>query len=150
MPPAEPRGHHRSRVIAAREGGYGSAGAPVLAILRRLLRTPRWVSDAAGDVAVVDPLAAMVLSYLDDREIELRPDDPKAEHRANTWRCGLPARFDVSAVASTLGHVVRQLSERQYGRPGTFYCWYDEQAGQPRCSLASKPADQPLSEADIG
>jgi hypothetical protein len=100
------------------------------------------MSDAAGDVAAGDPLAVMVLSYLDDLEIELRPDDPIVEHCANTWHYGLPAGFDVGIVVATLGHVVRQLSERHHDRPGTFYCWYDEQAGQLRCSLTSKPPDQ--------
>ncbi len=100
------------------------------------------MSPATGDVAAGDPLAGMVLSYLDDSEIELRPDDPEAECRMNTWHYSLPIGFDLAAVAAALEHVVRQLSKRHRGRSGTFYCWYDEQAGQLRCSLTSKPADE--------
>ena len=101
------------------------------------------MSGGTGDFAGGDPLAALVLSYLDDREIELRPDDPVAESRANTWHYALPAAgFDIGAVAATLEHVFRHLSKRQNGQPGTFYCWYDEQAGQLRCSLTSRPVDR--------
>lgn len=96
--------------------------------------------DSAGDMATGDPLALMVLSYLDDPEIELRADDPEAERRRNTWHYSLPVDFDVTAVAAALEHVVRQLSKRLRARPGVFYCWYDEQAGQLRCSLTSAPA----------
>jgi hypothetical protein len=66
--------------------------------------------------AAHDPLADMVSSYLDDPEIELRADDPKAEHRLNTWHYSAPAGFDPAAVAAALDHVVRQLSQRR--RPG--------------------------------
>jgi hypothetical protein len=97
---------------------------------------------AAGDVAAGDPSAVMVLPYLDDPEIELRPDDPGVEHRVNTWHYSLPVGFDLNAVAAALEYVVRHLSKRHRVRPGTFYCWYDEQAGQLRCSLTSKPADE--------
>jgi hypothetical protein len=101
------------------------------------------VFDVTGDSAPDDPLAAMVLSYLDDPDIGLRPDDPVAESRANTWCYSLPTGgFDVAAVAATLAHVFRQLSTRQNSRTGTFYCWYDEQAGQLRCSLTSRPVDR--------
>lgn len=90
-----------------------------------------------------DPLAELVLSYLDDHEVELRPDDTVREARVNTWAYGLPVGgFDVSAVAAALELVARRLSERLNGRRGTFYCWYDEQAGQLRCSLTSRLADQ--------
>ena len=44
--------------------------------------------------------------------------------------------------ASPPSHADRQLSKRHSGRPGTFYCWYDEQAGQLRCSLTSKTVDE--------
>jgi hypothetical protein len=87
------------------------------------------MSHAASDVAAGDPLTVMVLSYLDDPEIKLRADDPDAERRVNTWHYSLPVGFDLTAVAAALEHVVRQLSKRHRARPGTFYCWYDEQAG---------------------
>ena len=90
-----------------------------------------------------DPLAELVMSYLDDHEVELRPDDTVREARVNTWAYGLPVGgFDVSAVAAALELVARRLSERLDGRRGTFYCWYDEQAGRLRCSLTSRLADQ--------
>ena len=101
------------------------------------------VPGVTGGSVPDDPLAAMVLSYLDDPEVRLRPDDPMAEVRGNTWHYGVPAgTFNKSAVAAVLEHVIRQLSTRQNGYPGTFYCWYDEQAGQLRCSLTSRPADR--------
>jgi hypothetical protein len=84
------------------------------------------VSDVTGILAAGDPLAAMVLSYVDDPEIELRPDDPVAESRANTWYYGLPSGgFDIGAVAATLEHVFRQLSKRQNGTTPS---------GQARCA----------------
>ncbi|MFB9331551.1 hypothetical protein [Actinoplanes octamycinicus] len=100
------------------------------------------MSHASGDVAASDPLAVMVLSYLDDPEIDLHADNPEVERRLNTWHYSLPIGFDLAAVAAALQHVVRQLSKRHSGRPGTFYCWYDEQAGQLRCSLTSKTVDE--------
>jgi hypothetical protein len=103
------------------------------------------MSDVTEGPAADDPLAVMVLSYLDDPEIELRPDDSVAEARANTWHYGLPVGgFHLGAVAAALKYVFAQLSKRQNGEPGTFYCWYDVQAGQLRCSLTSRPADRLL------
>ncbi|AEV85053.1 hypothetical protein ACWT_4029 [Actinoplanes sp. SE50] len=99
------------------------------------------MSHAADDTIGSDPLAVMTLSYLDDPEIALRADDLEAEHRTNTWHYSVPNRFDLTAVAAALEHVVRHLAKRHGPGPGIFYCWYDEQAGQLRCSLTSKPAD---------
>lgn len=98
--------------------------------------------EACDHAGVANQPAAMILSDLEDPEIELRADDPEAEHRTNTWHYSLPSGFDRTAVAAALEHVVRHLSKRYRGRPGTFHCWYDEQAGQLRCSLTSKPADE--------
>lgn len=92
-------------------------------------------------VSVMDPLAELVLSYLDDLEIALHPHHSWREEGTNLWAYVIPADgFDARAVAAALDHVAQQLSERFTA--GTFYAWYDEPAGQLRCSLSSKPADQ--------
>lgn len=93
----------------------------------------------AGSASSGDPLAAVVSTYLADPEVGLRPEDPAAELRANTWHYEAPAGFDVEVVAAMLRHVAEGLSSRFPGRSGTFYCWYDEQAGRLCCSLTSEP-----------
>ncbi|SCE74362.1 hypothetical protein GA0074696_0577 [Micromonospora purpureochromogenes] len=87
-------------------------------------------------------LAALVRSYLDDDEVMLLADDPDRECRVNTWCYGVPdAAIDVPAVVAALHLVHRELGRRR-ASPGTFYAWYDEPAGQLRCSLTSAPADR--------
>jgi len=91
---------------------------------------------SAGD------LAALVRSYLDDDEVALLPGEPEREYRLNTWCYGVPeGSVDVPAVVAALHIVHRELRKRWAGRnfSGTFYAWYDEQAGQLRCSLTSAP-----------
>jgi hypothetical protein len=87
----------------------------------------------------------MVRSYLDDDEVTLIPHDPKAEVRMNTWCYGIPAQpIDVTEVVAALNFVVDELRHRLASRagPGTFYAWYDEQAGQFRCALTSSTPDR--------
>ncbi|SIN28401.1 hypothetical protein [Micromonospora cremea] len=87
-------------------------------------------------------LATLVRSYLDDDEVRLLPDDPDGEHRLNTWGYSiLDGGADVVAVVAALEFVSCELRQRTAGS-GTFYAWYDEQAGQLRCSLTSAPADR--------
>jgi hypothetical protein len=88
-------------------------------------------------------LAALVRSYLDDNEVTLLPEDPERETRLNTWGYGVPdGPVDVAAVVEALQLVHRELGQRwaTTAAAGTFYAWYDEQAGQLRCSLASAPS----------
>ena len=91
----------------------------------------------------VEPLAAMVLSYLDDNEVGLLPDDPVTEACRNTWWYSIGAgSVDVPAVVAALQVVAAALGQRlaTHGS-GTFYAWYDQQAGQLRCSLSSFPPE---------
>ncbi|BCJ39029.1 hypothetical protein Athai_65320 [Actinocatenispora thailandica] len=92
-----------------------------------------------------DSLAALVLSYLDDEDVALTPGDPAAETRTNTWGYAVPPeQIDVPAVGSALSQVASELGGRlsRRGEVGTCYAWYDEQAGQVRCSLSSAPPDR--------
>jgi hypothetical protein len=92
-----------------------------------------------------DSLVDLVLSYLDDDEVAMTPDDLAAEVRANTWGYAIPAgRVDVPAVGTALERVVTGLRARlsRRGETGTFYSWYDVQAGQLRCSLRSASPDR--------
>jgi hypothetical protein len=94
---------------------------------------------------VAEDLADMVWSYLDDEEVALRPNDSVGEHRANTWGYRVPVEpVNVAAVVAALDFVRDQLGRRLAGDagPGTFYAWYDEQAGQLRCSLSSSQPDR--------
>nr|MDT0656402.1 hypothetical protein [Micromonospora sp. DSM 115978] len=88
-----------------------------------------------------ESLAAMVLSYLDDDEVALLPDDPVTEVRLNTWSYSVGAgTVNVPAVVAALDVVAAALRQRLATRSsGTFYAWYDEQAGALRCSLSSFP-----------
>lgn len=93
----------------------------------------------------VASLADLVRSYLEDSDVALRPDEPLAEVRLNTWCCSVAgARVDVAAVLTALDDVTAELRRRLAGAPGpaSFYAWYDEQAGQLRCSLASLPPER--------
>jgi hypothetical protein len=98
----------------------------------------------AGDHGA-ESLADMVRSYLDDDEVALMPHDSDAEFRANRWCYGIPAEpVDVADAVAALHFVADGLRHRLAGHagPGTFYAWYDEQAGQLRCSLTSSPPDR--------
>jgi len=86
--------------------------------------------------------AALVLSYLEDDDVALAPQDLDHECRTNTWCYDVPpGPTDVPAVVSALQLVHRELSQRLTS-PGTFYAWHDKQAGQLRCSLTSAPSDR--------
>jgi hypothetical protein len=86
----------------------------------------------------------MVLSYLDDDdEVGLLPDDPVTEARRNTrWYSVRTGSVNVPAVVAALDLVATTLRQRlaTHGS-GTFYTWYDQQAGQLRCSLSSLPPE---------
>ncbi|GHJ47032.1 hypothetical protein Cs7R123_43740 [Catellatospora sp. TT07R-123] len=100
------------------------------------------------DDTQVQTLAEMVRSYLDDPEVALRPDELEREIRLNTWRYGVCGPVDVEATVMALDVVQRELRRRlaDQPNPGTFYAWYDEQAGQLRCSLTSaSPGRLPFS-----
>lgn len=93
----------------------------------------------------VESLAELVRSYLNDADVELRPDDPAAEARLNTSCFSVAtAQIDVAEVLTALVDVATGIRKRLSGHPGpaTFYAWYDEQAGQLRCSLASAPPER--------
>jgi hypothetical protein len=95
--------------------------------------------------STAESLADLVRSYLDDAGVALRPNDPVAEARLNTWCFSVAtAQVDVAEVLTALIDVTTELRRRLSGRPGpaTFYAWYDEQTGQLRCSLASAPSDR--------
>ncbi|WP_328850986.1 hypothetical protein OG994_23405 [Micromonospora globbae] len=89
-------------------------------------------------------LTEMVRSYLDDSEVTLLPADPATEVRRNTWSYSVsPTSVDVPQVVAALNFVADELRQRLAGHTGsgTFYAWYDAQAGQLRCSLSSQPAE---------
>lgn len=91
---------------------------------------------------MIETLAAQVVSYLDDPDIVLLPDHPEKEVRANTWAYSIDPSLPSSAadLAAALDEVVDGLRDRFRTAPnrGTFYAWYDEHAGQLRCSLTSQ------------
>lgn len=86
-------------------------------------------------------LADHVRSYLEDEEIALRPDDPASEVRTNTWTYSVAGsdREQAPEVIAALRDVAEGLRLRLQSSAtrGKFYAWYDEQAGQLRCSLTS-------------
>jgi hypothetical protein len=96
----------------------------------------------------------MVRSYLDDQEIALLPQDSNAEHRRNMWSYSVALTpVDVADVVAALNHVAAALRQRFASHVGiaTFYAWYDQQAGQLRCSLASLgPESLPFGGAYFG
>ncbi|MET4622856.1 hypothetical protein ABIE18_004335 [Arthrobacter sp. 2762] len=91
---------------------------------------------------MIETLAAQIVSYLDDPDIVLLPDHPEKEVRANTWAysAATSPRASAADLAAALDEVVNGLRDRFKTAPnrGTFYAWYDEQAGQLRCSLTSQ------------
>ncbi|NIJ03460.1 hypothetical protein FHR86_003819 [Paenarthrobacter ilicis] len=91
---------------------------------------------------MIETLAAQVESYLDDPDLVLLPDHPEKEVRANTWSysAATSPRSSAADLAAALDEVVNGLRDRFGTAPnrGTFYAWYDEQAGQLRCSLTSQ------------
>ena len=90
-------------------------------------------------------MADQIRSYLDDDEVGLRPDDPDSEARTNTWTNTWTYSVAGSdpeqtpAVVAALRDVADGLRLRLQNSTvrGKFYAWYDEQAGQLRCSLTS-------------
>lgn len=84
-------------------------------------------------------LAGLIRSYLDERTV-VDPANLERETRANTVWFGIPSGpVDPSLVSQALvevGDGLRALHGDGEG-PATFYAWYDEQAGQLRCSMCS-------------
>lgn len=97
---------------------------------------------------MTDTLDAYIRSYLEDEEVGLWPADPARENHLNTWSYGIPeVPVDVPAVIAALGDVQQELRQRFGGDEsgGTFYAWYDQLAGQLRCSLTSlAPGELPF------
>ena len=91
---------------------------------------------------MIETLAAQVASYPDDPDLVLLPAHPETERRANTWSYSVApsTRASAAGLAAAFDEVIRGLRSRFKGSPhqGTFYAWYDEQAGQLRCSLTSQ------------
>ena len=88
-------------------------------------------------------LASLVLSYVDE-PLVLTPEDVNAEARDNMMTFGfVPTDLNSGSVERALLAVGQRLGERfaDVSGPVTFYAWYDEQAGQLRCSLASVSPD---------
>ncbi|MGI5267924.1 hypothetical protein ACQEUU_02085 [Nonomuraea sp. CA-218870] len=94
-----------------------------------------------------DGLAQFVLSFADE-ELVLDRRDVDVEARGNLMAFGFaPESFDVRPVGRALVAVGERLRARfgDAAGPVTFYAWYDEQAGQLRCSVASvEPDDLPF------
>ena len=92
-------------------------------------------------------LARLVLSFA-DKELVFDRGDVNAEAQANLMAFGpVPGDFDVRPVEQALIAVGARLGARfaDFAGPVTFYAWYDEQAGQLRCSVASvEPGDLPF------
>ncbi|MER6950700.1 hypothetical protein ABT294_42450 [Nonomuraea sp. NPDC000554] len=80
-----------------------------------------------------------------DEELVLDQGNVNAEARGNLVAFGIaPEGFDVQRALVAVGE---RLSARfaDVAGPVTFYAWYDEQAGQLRCSVASvEPDDLPF------
>lgn len=86
-------------------------------------------------------LADDIRSYLDDEEVALNPNDPKTEVATNTWAYSVAGSdpelaSEVVAALRETAEGLRVRLETSETR-GKFYAWYDEQAGQLRCSLTS-------------
>ncbi|MBG0827647.1 hypothetical protein HS041_07710 [Planomonospora sp. ID67723] len=100
-----------------------------------------------GDGGLSEALARLVRSFADE-ELSLNRENPNAEARSNLVVFDFdPEDFDALLVGQALDAVGDQLNERFADVPGpvTFYAWYDEQAGQLRCSVASaEPDDLPF------
>ncbi|MEU1393628.1 MULTISPECIES: hypothetical protein [unclassified Nonomuraea] len=94
-------------------------------------------------------LAELVLSFLDE-ELVLDRGHVNAEARGNLMTFGFAEGFDAGLVEQALVAVGERLGTRfaDVAGPVTFYAWYDEQAGQLRCSVASvEPSDLPFGGA---
>lgn len=78
-----------------------------------------------------------------NHEVTLAPGDPRAE-AANTHWLDAPslerALLTVSDVVGALHATIAALRERVTG-PALFYLWHDDRAGQLRCGITSRPAE---------
>jgi hypothetical protein len=82
-----------------------------------------------------------------DGRVVLAPENPAAEFANTHWftvtvdeRLLVTVEQMVNALEETVLALRRQLDDAD-GRPtATFYVWFDEQAGQLRCSVSSRPA----------
>jgi len=89
-----------------------------------------------------DGLPQLVRSFLDE-ELLLGSENGNAA-RANLMMFGFDhGCLDAVAVGQALGDVGRELTTRlaEVDGPVTLYAWYDEQAGQLRCSAACVVVD---------
>ncbi|MEV4835924.1 hypothetical protein AB0K05_15465 [Nonomuraea sp. NPDC049486] len=83
-----------------------------------------------------------------DEELILDRGNVNVEARGNLMAFGFaPEGFDAEPVEQAFVTVGERLGARfaDLAGPVTFYAWYDEQAGQLRCSAASvEPDDLPF------
>jgi hypothetical protein len=92
---------------------------------------------------VSEAFAALVWSYLEE-PLRLDAGDPVAERHENTVFFEVPdGPLDPAVIVAALDGVAGQVRARfaTASAPVTFYAWYDEQAGQLRCSLRSVATD---------
>lgn len=90
-----------------------------------------------------DRLAELVLSFVEE-ELVIDPANVNGETRSNTMGFGFdPTVFSPHPVEHALLVVGEHLRTRLSGSSGpiSFYAWYDGQAGQLRCSVASVAPD---------
>ncbi|MBM2623570.1 hypothetical protein JIG36_49580 [Actinoplanes sp. LDG1-06] len=79
----------------------------------------------------------------------LAPHDQDTETANTSWfgappheRMGLSAEEVVNAFEETVEQLRGQVAAMAHAGPATFYVWHDLQAGQLRCSTASRGRDE--------
>jgi hypothetical protein len=88
----------------------------------------------------------MSIQEIADEPVMLAPHDQSAEFVNTRWlaaaaaeRCSLSADRVVAAFLQTARALQQRIRATGAAVTATFYVWHDEQAGQLRCSVSSRP-----------
>jgi hypothetical protein len=92
------------------------------------------------------PVLLRWIQAIADDTVSLAPEDQESERRNSHWLSATPHERStlsvdqvVAAFEETASRLRRRIGATSYRGTSTFYVWHDDNAGQLRCSVTSRP-----------